>query len=112
MQALCIVTADEICDVQCPCCGQRYSVYYARQDKAEREAALSLIQQALVDHHLRSPLATAHPGDAFNVPAWSGPAHASAAALLGGAPVSRAGKSRRTAPLPFVAAGAPQRHAS
>ncbi len=112
MQALCIVTADENCDVQCLCCGQKYSVYYARQDKAEREEALLLIQQALTEHHLRSPLTTAHPGDAFNVPAWSGPAHASAAALLGGAPVARAGGNKRNAPIPFVAAGEQQRRVS
>ena len=112
MQVLCIVTADEICDVQCSCCGQRYSVYYARQDKAEREKALSLIQQVLIEHHLQSPLATAHPGDAFNVPAWSGPAHASAAALLGGAPVTHAATSRRGASIPFASAGEEQRRIS
>ena len=112
MQALCIVTADETCDVQCSCCGQRYSVYYARQDRGEREETLSLIHQVLAEHHLRNPLSTAHPGDAFNVPAWSGPAHASAAALLGGAPVLRAAKNRRSAPLAFVSGHEQQRRVS
>ncbi len=99
MQVLCIVTSEDACDVQCPCCQQKYTIYYSRQGKQEREEALETVRTALLEHHLRNPLASAHPGDAFNVPAWSGPAHASAAALLSGAPV---GRPARTKPLPLT----------
>ena len=88
MQALCIRTAGEHCDVQCPCCGQQYSVYYSRLGKTECAECLELVRDALVEHHRRSSLAAAHPSEPFNVPAWNGPAHASAAALLSGAPIT------------------------
>ena len=101
MQVLCMVTSHETCDVQCPCCNQKYVVYYSRQNKAECEEALEAVRLALLEHHLRNPLPTAHPGDAFNVPPWNGPAHASAAALLSGAPV-RPPARPRSAPLTFV----------
>ncbi len=101
MQALCIVTAEDTCDVSCPTCGQKYSVYYSRQGKAECEEALELIRCALLEHHARNPLPTAHPGDAFNIPAWNGPAHASAAALLSGAHV-RCPSRNRPASLTLV----------
>lgn len=94
MQVLCMITSDDICDLECPCCHQRYTIYYSRSEKSEREAALEAVRTALLDHHTLSPLANAHPGDAFNVPAWSGPAHASAAALLSGAPIHRPAQSR------------------
>ena len=95
MQALCIVTADEHCDVQCPCCGQKYSVYYSRPDKSECAECLDLDRRALVEHHSRSPLPSAHPGEAFNVPAWSGPVQASAAALLSGALAELSAREKR-----------------
>lgn len=87
MQVLCMVTADALCDVQCPCCQQKYLVYYSRLGKAECEEALEAVRLALLEHHIHNPLPSAHPGDAFNVPHWTGPAHASASALLSGAPV-------------------------
>ncbi|RRA48538.1 hypothetical protein D1Y84_09800 [Acidipila sp. EB88] len=52
-----------------------------------------------MEHHRIDPLATAHPGDAFTVPAWDGPLHTSAAALLGGAPLRST--RQRSAPLTF-----------
>ena len=100
MQVLCMVTAEDICDLQCPCCKQKYVLYYSRQCKAECDEALETVRATLIEHHTRNPLATAHPGDAFTIPHWSGPAHASAAALIGGAPV-RAPRTR-SAPLAFV----------
>ena len=100
MQVLCMVTANTDCDVQCPCCSQRYIVYFSRQCKAECDEALESVRLALIAHHVSNPLASAHPGDAFNLPPWNGPVHASAAALLGGAPL-RLPRSR-PAPLAFV----------
>ena len=99
MQVLCMISSEESCDVQCPCCRQSYVVYYSRQGKEEREEALESVRIALLEHHVRNPLATAHPGEAFNVPAWSGPVHASAAALLSGAPIRR---PTRNKPLPLT----------
>ncbi len=101
MQVLCIAASDGIGDVQCPCCSQSYLVYYSRLDKAECEKALEVVHLTLIEHHTGNPLPSAHPGDAFNVPAWHGPAHASAAALLSGAPVRRPAISR-SAPLTLV----------
>ena len=94
MQVLCVVTTDDPWDVQCPGCGQRYRVYFSRLGSTECEEALQAVRVALAEHHRRATMGGAHvagssevhPGEAFNVPAWHGPAHASAAALLSGAP--------------------------
>ena len=111
MQVLCMVTAEDFCDVQCPCCQQKYVVYYSRLGKAECEEALRDVRDALLAHHVHSPLSSAHPADAFNVPAWNGPAHSSAAALLSGAPVRRPGRPR-LAPLAFASGGVQHRRVS
>ncbi len=102
MQALCIRTAGDHGDIQCPCCGQQYSVYYSRPGKTECAECLQLVRDALVEHHRRNPLASAHPSEPFNIPAWNGPAHASAAALLGGAPISPSSKRRAAPPAPLA----------
>ena len=94
MQVLCMVTYDEACDVECPRCHQRYVVYYSRFEKSECQTALEAVSAALLAHHLHSPHPTAHPSDAFNIPSWSGPAHASAAALLSGAPIGKLAQPR------------------
>ncbi len=101
MQVLCMATSDEPGDVQCPCCNQRYLVYYSRPAKAECEEALNAVLIALLDHHTGNPLPSAHPADAFNIPAWNGPVHASAAALLSGAPVRRPARAR-SVPIALV----------
>ncbi len=87
MQVLCMASNDEKADVTCPSCGQKYAVYYSRQFSPERAKALDSVRAALVQHHVEDASANAHPSTLFNVPAWSGPAHMSAAALLSGAPV-------------------------
>ena len=107
MQVLCMATQDSQGDVQCPCCKQSYKVYYSRLRKGECEEALEAVLEALVAHHAESALASAHRSECFNVPEWRGPAYASAAALLSGAPVRRPSR----APLPFVVQGAGQRRA-
>ena len=101
MQALCIRTVADHCDVQCPSCGQPYSVYYSRPGKTECAECLQLVRDALVEHHRRTPLTAAHPSEPFNVPAWNGPPQASAAALLSGAPITAPSK-RQAAPLAFA----------
>ncbi len=98
MQVLCMVTEDSQGDVQCPCCKQSYKVYYSRLHKGECEEALREVLETLAAHHVGNPLPSAHRSDCFNVPEWRGPAHASAAALLSGAPVRRPSR----APIPFV----------
>ena len=90
MQVLCMATADLNCDVQCPCCNQKYAIYYSRQSRAECDEARVSVLAALVAHHALNPSVSAHPADAFTVPAWNGPLHTCAAALLGGAPLRAA----------------------
>ncbi len=96
MQVLCMLTSDSEADVECPCCKQKYVVYYSRRDKAECEQALLAVIAALSEHHLRSHLPSAHPGDAFNVPHWHGHAHVSGAALLSGAPIGPPARIRNS----------------
>ncbi len=108
MQVLCMAAHDGQGDVQCPCCKQSYKVYYSRIREGECEEALEAVRAVLVEHHVGNPLPSAHKSDCFNVPEWRGPVHASAAALLSGAPVRRPS----LAPIPFVAPGAGQRRVS
>ncbi len=108
MQVLCMAAHDGQGDVQCPCCKQSYKIYYSRIRAEECEQALEAVRAALAEHHVGNPLPSAHKSDCFNVPEWRGPAHASAAALLSGAPVRRPS----LAPIPFVAPGMEQRRVS
>lgn len=90
MQVLCMASNDEQADVVCATCGQHYDVYYSRPFTSECETALASVLSTLLEHHANDASAAAHPGEVFNVPAWSGHAHMSAAALLSNAPVRRA----------------------
>ncbi len=104
MQVLCIPTSETVCDVECPCCKVKYRIYYSRQNAAECAQARETVRAALLEHHAVNPLPSAHPVDAFNVPQWHGAPHASGAALLSGAPLSRPSLRPRSAPstvLPF-----------
>jgi hypothetical protein len=85
LQVLCMATG-ESADVICRVCGEKYKLYFERQSQAEREEAVALVIQALVNHHVTADGRSAHPQKPFNIPEWSGPAEWSAAALLGGAP--------------------------
>ncbi len=87
MQVLCMVSKGDEADIACPLCGTAYKLYYSRMARSECEAALTSVRLTLVAHHAESGAAKAHPPGAFNVPAWRGEAHASAAALLSGAPI-------------------------
>ena len=86
MQVLC-KASNTASDIRCSICGQGFLVYFTRTSPQERDQRRSEIQLALREHHLTSNHLSAHPLEAFNLPAWSGAPQFSAAALLGGAPV-------------------------
>jgi hypothetical protein len=94
MQVLCMVTSEEDCDVHCPCCAQRYRVYFARMNREEQAVALHEVRAALASHHGENALPSAHPHECFTVPEWLGPLHTCAAALLSGAPIRPPAKSK------------------
>jgi len=85
MQVLCM-TSENFADVECKVCGQKYALYYERKSEAERQEAIERVHQTLVNHHVMGNEPSVHPQKPFNVPEWSGPAHMSGAAILGGAP--------------------------
>jgi hypothetical protein len=84
MQVLCMANQD-FADVTCQVCGEAYKLYFERPSGG-REEAIARVSQALLDHHESGDGTNAHPLKPFNVPAWSGKAQYSGAALLGGAP--------------------------
>ncbi len=83
--------------MECSICHQTFRLYWERASLTERATMRSIILSELLGHH--SPeqggdrTASAHPEEPFNLPAWSGPAQFSGAALLGGL-----SGIRRTAP--------------
>jgi hypothetical protein len=86
LQVLCIAT-EENGEIVCEICGQHYKLYFERPSGADREQAVSVVMQALANHHREDHGHSAHPQRPFNVPEWSGAPEWSAAALLGGAPL-------------------------
>ena len=84
MQVLCKLS-NTVSDVRCKVCGQGFLVYWSRTSPTEQEATRSQVIEALGQHHTSSDGEDAHPRSGFTVPAWSGHAHFSGAALLGGA---------------------------
>jgi len=80
------MASEENGEIICSVCGQSYKLYFERPSLADREQAVALVMQALMDHHLTDEGRDAHPQKPFNVPEWSGAPEWSAAALLGGAP--------------------------
>ena len=89
MQVLCMATDEAGADLICETCGQKYAVYYSRRCEPECEKALEAVRVVLQEHHAADASSDAHPGTIFNVPAWSGSADMSGAALLSGAPVKK-----------------------
>jgi hypothetical protein len=85
LQVLCVATG-ELGDVVCEICGKTYKLYFERPSRAEREEAVAMVIRTLAHHHEAGDGHSVHPEKPFNVPAWSGAAKWSAAALLGGAP--------------------------
>lgn len=84
MQVLC-KASNTVSDVRCKVCGQGFLVYWSRTSPAEQEVTRLQVVEALAVQHATSNSADVHPRSGFNVPAWSGLAHFSGAALLGGA---------------------------
>ncbi|WP_446744693.1 hypothetical protein [Silvibacterium acidisoli] len=74
----------DFADVTCKVCGEAYKLYFERP--SGREDAIARVSQTLVEHHETGDGMNVHPLKPFNVPAWSGKAQYSGAALLGGAP--------------------------
>jgi hypothetical protein len=87
MQVLCNASKTAP-DVRCPVCGDGFQLFWERTSRTERGQMLGKIQQELIDQHAAADGSDAvpHPEEAFNIPSWSGPAHFSGAALLGGFP--------------------------
>ena len=84
MQVLCKVSPTAA-DIHCPVCDQAFHLYFERTSPAERAESLLQVLDALKAQHTSTATPDAHPRTGFNVPAWSGPAAFSGAALLGGA---------------------------
>ena len=85
MQVLC-KSSSEGGDVCCSVCGQGFVLFWERQTKMERAAALREIAKTLRAHHHEGTEAEVHPQRGFVVPRWDGPVAFSGAAILGNAP--------------------------
>ncbi len=71
MQVLCKATSGNA-ETHCCICGQGFVMFWDRQSRSERVAALHEIQETLRRHHRASPGKDAHPTEGFPVPDWSG----------------------------------------
>jgi hypothetical protein len=87
VQVLCVPT-EECGEIVCAVCGKQYKLYFERPSREDREEAIAQVLQVLAKHHGDAEGQEAHPQKPFNVPEWSGRPELSAAALLGGAPLS------------------------
>ena len=86
MQVL-LKSAEAAVETRCSVCGQGFVMFWERQTKAERAAALRQIDSTLRNHHHAGQGQGAHPVKGFLVPEWNGPIAFSGAAILGNAPV-------------------------
>jgi hypothetical protein len=85
MQVFCKSTSGNA-EVQCCVCGQGFILFWERQSRSERVAALQAIQKTLRAHHMRLAGPEVHPQTGFLVPGLDGPAAFSGAAIQGHAP--------------------------
>ncbi len=69
MQVLCKKTNGDA-ETHCCVCGQGFVMFWDRQSRAERIAALHEIQMVLRRHHRNSTEPDAHPSVGFTVPEW------------------------------------------
>jgi hypothetical protein len=86
MQVLCKATNGNA-ETHCCICGQGFVMFWDRQSRNERVAALHEIQEALRRHHRTAPGPEAHPVSGFPVPDWKGPSELIEAAHPGDAPM-------------------------
>ena len=73
MQVLCKATNGNA-ETFCSICGQGFVMFWDRQSRTERAAALREIQEALRHHHRSASGPEVHPTAAFPVPDWNGTA--------------------------------------
>ncbi len=71
MRVLC-KKIDGNAETHCCVCGQGFVMFWDRQSRNERIAALHEIQEVLRRHHRNGPGPEAHPKEGFPVPEWSG----------------------------------------
>jgi hypothetical protein len=71
MQVLCKKT-DGNAETHCCVCGQGFVMFWDRQSRNDRMAALHEVQQILRRHHRNGAGPEAHPKETFTVPEWSG----------------------------------------
>ena len=85
MQVLCKSSKDST-ETVCSVCGQGFVLFWERQTKGEKAAALRDVATTLRAHHNEKEGPEAHPDRGFLVPEWNGPIAYSGAAILGNAP--------------------------
>jgi hypothetical protein len=85
MQVLCKRTNGNA-EVQCCVCGQGFVIFWERQSRSERLAAMREIQQALRTQHHNQKGLDAHPESGFLVPKWDQRVSFSGASVPGHAP--------------------------
>lgn len=85
MQVLCKSSSGgaAIC---CSVCGQGFALYWERQSRQERAAAMQEIAKTLRGHHSKNAGPAAHPDRGFLVPERNAPHEFSGASVLGHAP--------------------------
>ena len=71
MQVLCKATKGNA-ETHCCICGQGFIMFWDRQSRNERVAALQEIQETLRRHHRTASGPEAHPIAGFPVPDWKG----------------------------------------
>jgi hypothetical protein len=71
MQVLC-KKANGNAETHCCVCGQGFVMFWDRQSRNERIAALHEIQETLRRHHRNASGSEVHPKDSFPVPEWNG----------------------------------------
>jgi len=71
MRVLCKRT-DGNAETHCCVCGQGFVMFWDRQSRTERLAAIHEIQETLRRHHREVSGPEAHPKESFPVPEWSG----------------------------------------
>jgi hypothetical protein len=87
MQVLCKATNGNA-ETHCCICGLGFVMFWDRQSRKERVAALHEIQETLRRHHRSTPGPEAHPAANFPVPDWNGLTELASAAHLGITPIS------------------------
>jgi hypothetical protein len=85
MQVMCKATNGNA-ETHCCVCGLGFVMFWDRQSRNERVAALHEIQESLRRHHRTDPGPEAHPARSFPVPDWNGSTELAGDAHSGTAP--------------------------